>query len=302
MKFHPFYLYIFLYLAVSACKNNFNDPSAGAAEKNDQQIKDYLSANQLLNKVTPTSTGLYYAFSDTTSTRNKRAQLNEEIEFNFTLSYIDGNKTILVDSANQTKSVYSPFVRGVVVLGLEEGLLLMKEGQRALFFMPSNLAFGQGSSKIPEYVPVVFNVKLHHSRTETEQIMDYAAIKKLGRPTLKAFVEGSKDSVWVYRLTQGTGPKVTSGKTVTVAYSAQTLRGKTPFETQTAREISVGVRQATVVAGLLNGLSQLNVGDKALLVFASSLGYGTQGIVDKTTYTVTPYSPLAYDVTVTSVK
>ncbi|MFD1143527.1 FKBP-type peptidyl-prolyl cis-trans isomerase [Larkinella insperata] len=310
MKLRQFSAYLamafFLAISLMACKNNFEDPSEGAAENNDQQIRDYLNANQLLNRVTPTTTGLYYYFTDTTATRNKTAQYNEELEFTFTLSYIKGNQAIHVDSANQTKSSYIPFYRGVMVPGLEEGLLLMREGQGARFFMPSNLAFGQGivdslkNPVIPPYTPVIFNVQLKRSRTETEQMQDYATLKKLPTP-VKVPVTGSTDSVWVYRLTQGTGPKVTAGQTVTVFYSASTLRRSAPFE-QEARDVKTGDAQSTEIEGLLQGLPQLNVGDKALLLFASSLGYGAQGSNDQINYIVPPYSPLVYEVTVKSAK
>ncbi|MGV3557506.1 FKBP-type peptidyl-prolyl cis-trans isomerase [Larkinella arboricola] len=295
---------LLLVVSLSACnKNNFIDPSPEVARENDQQIRDYLNANKLLNRVTPTTTGLYYLFTDTTSTRNKKPQYNEELEFTFALSYIAGTKAILLDSTKQTRSTFIPFLRGMVVPGLEEGLLLMQEGQRAMFFMPSARAFGQGKKDtIPANVPVVFDVALIRSRTEAEQIQEYVTRKKLGIPTFKPSAENTGDSVWVYRLSQGTGPKVTEDKTVTVAYTATTLRGSAPFAKQDAKEIRMGATPPTDVAGLVTGLTALNVGDKALLIFPSSLGYGAQGINDQTNYIVTPYAPLVYEVTVKSMK
>lgn len=303
MKFRPFSICVALLFVVTltACKNNLNDPGAGAAERNDQEIKDYLLANQLQNQVTASSTGLYYVFTDTTSTRNKKAQYNEEVEFTYTLSSIDGNKTKRLDSTNQIQSIYVPFFRGVLVPGLEEGLLLMKEGQRALFFMPSTIAFGPGYNNIPKYVPVVFDVELKRSRTQTEQIQDYSTRKQLGTP-LQIPVTGSSDNVWVYRLTPGSGGNVTEGQTVTIAYTASTLRGTTPFAKQDTKDVSTAATQTTDVKGLATGLTALNVGDKALLIFASSLGYGTQGIVEQSNYIVPPYAPLVYEVTVKSAK
>ncbi|GAB3250266.1 hypothetical protein GCM10027347_07920 [Larkinella harenae] len=306
MKFRQLSVYVaitlWLVVSLTSCKNNFEDPSVGMAEKNELQIRDYLNANQLLNRVNRTSSGLYYFFTDTTSTRNKLAQLNEEIEFTYTLSRVDGNNLVLLDSANRTKSVHLPFLRGVVIPGLEEGLQVLKEGQRARFFMPSNLAFGQGSRVdtvvpfIPPYVPVVFDVELIRSRTETEQIQSYATANNLGTP------DYSTDTVWVYRLTKGTGPQIKSAPTATLDYTISTLRGSTPFLEKPAAEINTGTTSATDMVGLVRGLRELYVGDKAFLIVRSSYSYGSQGIVNGERYSVPPYAPVVYEVTVKSAR
>ena len=290
---------LLLVVGLASCMSKLVDPSAGKAELNDQQIKDYLTANQLQGQVKTSTSGLYYIINGT-ATSTKTSTPAEELEFNYTLSYIDPttNKAVVVDSANRTKSAYIPFLSGVVVLGLEEGLLLMKEGERGQFFMPSNLAFGSDtrSGKIPEYSPILFDVTLKRSRSELEQMNDYATLKKLPAPI------DTLNNIRVYRLTSGTSTPVAGAKSVTVAYTANLLRGSAPFDKSDSLTFVPGSTQ--YIPGFSNGVSKLNVGDKALLVFPSASGYGVQGSYDQSKgyYVVTPYTPLAFEITVKSIK
>lgn len=308
MKSKQFSLLVALLLAVglTSCMNNFNDEAAGKAALNDQQIRDYLNANQLQSQVKTTGSGLYYIITNPASaTTAKAPKAAEELEFTYKLSYIDGNRAVLVDSSNATKPAYIPFLPGVVIAGLEEGFLLMKEGESALFFIPSNIGFGSDdrSGKMPPYVPVIFEVTLKRSRTETQQIEDYALLKNLRNPQMvSSDIAGNTDSVRVYITSKGTGAKIVSGETVTVAYTANTLRGTAPFDKSDSLTFKTGTQQ--YITGFDKGIVSLNVGDKALLVFPSSIGYGSQGSYDqaKGYYVVPPYTPLAFEVTVRSSK
>ncbi|WP_164851376.1 FKBP-type peptidyl-prolyl cis-trans isomerase [Larkinella soli] len=278
---------------------NTEDPSEGQAARNEQQIKDYLTANQLLDKVTSTGYGMHYIITPPAAASAHGATLGEEVEFTYTLSYIDGNKAIKIDSATDAKPVYLPFLNGVVVAGLQQALLLMKEGQRGTFFMISDIAFGNDTrnGKMPAYSPVIFDVVLKRSRTEDEQLEDYASIKKLPAYDFK-----TNSGIRIYRLTKGTGPKVQAGQTVTVAYTANLLRGTTPFDKSDSLVVNLATGQ--YITGFSEGLRNLNVGDKAVLTFPSSVGYGMQGSYDqaKGLYIVPPYSPLAFEITVKSAK
>lgn len=297
---------LLLVVGLTSCMNNFNDEAAGKAEENIQRIRNYLNANQLQDQATPSITGLYSIITPANSNA-KEAKLGEELEFTYTLSYINGvGQLILLDSANKSKSAYIPFLRGVVIAGLEEGLSMMKEGQRGRFFIPSNIGFGNDTrnGKMEPYSPVVFDVELKRSRTELQQMDDYASIQKLGKPTLteSALAGDTVNIVRIYKKSDGTGPAITSGQTVTVAYVANTFRGSAPFDKGDSLTFRIGSRQ--VIDGFDMGIRKLNVGDKAILVFPSGLGYGTQGSFDqaKGLYVVPPYTPLAFEVTVKSAK
>ncbi|WP_460637499.1 FKBP-type peptidyl-prolyl cis-trans isomerase [Larkinella harenae] len=286
--------------------NNFNDEGAGKAEENVQRIRNYLNANQLQDLATASPTGLHSIITPANSTA-KQTKMGEELEFTYTLSYINSmGQLILLDSTNKSKPAYLPFLPGIVILGLEEGLSMLKEGQKGRFFIPSNIAFGSDNrqGKMEPYSPAVFDVEMKRSRTELQQMDDYASIKKLGKPTLteSAISNDTANVVRIYKLSSGTGPAISLGQTVTVAYIANTFRGSQPFDKGDSLSFRIGSRQ--VIDGFDMGIRKLNVGDKAILVFPSTLGYGTQGSFDqaKREYIVPPYTPLSFEVTVKSAK
>jgi FKBP-type peptidyl-prolyl cis-trans isomerase len=54
-----------------------------------------------------------------------------------------------------------PAGEGYLPLGLDEGIMLMKEGGKATFLIPSKLAYGtQGNYSVPGYTPVIFDIQL----------------------------------------------------------------------------------------------------------------------------------------------
>ncbi|MGV3557443.1 FKBP-type peptidyl-prolyl cis-trans isomerase [Larkinella arboricola] len=308
MKSKQFSILIALLLGVgmTSCMKDLDNSSAVEAQRNDQEIRSYLTANKLQDSVSSSLSGLYHIITPANSGA-KQTKAGEELEFTYVLSYIDPSnpsRAVVVDTANRTKSIYIPFLSGVVIPGLEEGLVLMKEGQRGRFYMPSNIAFGNDTrnNKMPAYSAVIFDVQLKRSRTEMQQIDDFVRINKLSNPILvSSGIPADTNKVRVYKTTQGTGEKITAGKTVTVAYTATLFRATTSFSKSDSLTFKLGSGQ--YITGFDKGVEALTVGDKAWLVFPSALGYGTQGSVNQSgTYVVPPSTPLAYEITVKSVK
>lgn len=86
----------------------------------------------------------------------------------------------------------------------------------------------------------------------------------------------------------GTGPKVTSGNTVTVSYTGRYLDG-TLFDFS---EKFVYVHKATdqrMIAGWEEAIELLNKGSRAAFLIPSSLAYGPYGF-----YSIPPYCPLLF--------
>jgi FKBP-type peptidyl-prolyl cis-trans isomerase len=97
-----------------------------------------------------------------------------------------------------------------------------------------------------------------------------------------------------------TGAALTDGQTVTVKYSGRLLRGTKAFD---AKTIDVPLGRGSFVPGFETGLKSLRVGEKAILVFPSSLGYGSSIKYDNVgNVAIPPYSPLSFEVEVVSAK
>ncbi|MEW4925238.1 peptidylprolyl isomerase [Algibacter sp. 2305UL17-15] len=103
-----------------------------------------------------------------------------------------------------------------------------------------------------------------------------------------------------YRIIQkGNGAKAEKGKTVSVHYKGQLIDG-TVFDSSYKRnqpiDFPLGVGQ--VIPGWDEGISLLNVGDKARLVIPSHLGYGSAGAGG----VIPPDANLIFDVELMNVK
>jgi len=291
-----------LVLGLASCNNNFDDPSAGQLDINTQQIRDYLIKSGLASRVTTASSGLYYVITDTTrsSATAKVPALGDEVEFIYTLSYINGGTAVFVDSIRSSKPMYYPFGIGAIIPGLEQGVSLLREGQKATLVMPYTLGFGGDARTIngvtiPAYSPVIFTVQLIRARTQSEQIADYT--RNNGLLPLTTY----SDSVKVFwRKSTQTGDVIASGDSVQISYRGTLLRGAQAFDSSAAYKFRFF--SSNFIAGFASGLTKLRQGDSAVIIFPSTQGYGTQGLVSGISYVVPPYAPLAFEITVTSVK
>ena len=89
----------------------------------------------------------------------RRAEMGKQAEIAFTVSLLDGQ---LCYSSEEDGPLTFEIGKGGVESGLEEGILLLKEGDRAKFIIPSHLAYGLlgDMDKIPAKAVLVYDVEL----------------------------------------------------------------------------------------------------------------------------------------------
>lgn len=110
--------------------------------------------------VEPTQTGLIYLPLSTIE--GPRIQLGDTITINYEGRFLNGK---FFDSTKRRNQPFQ-FVYGTewqVIQGLEEGLALMGEGEKAIFILPSELAFGTSGSStgiIPPFTSLIFEVEI----------------------------------------------------------------------------------------------------------------------------------------------
>jgi FKBP-type peptidyl-prolyl cis-trans isomerase FkpA len=121
----------------------------------DQQIEDFISRYGW--KMEKSTTGLRYMFikhgSGTKAGKGKIAKLS------YTLRFLTGDVCYSSDK-DGPKEFRIGF--GNVESGLEEGILLMRVGDRVKFIVPSHLAFGLlgDQNKIPQHATLVYDIEL----------------------------------------------------------------------------------------------------------------------------------------------
>lgn len=142
---------------------------------------------------------------------------------------------------------------------------------------------------------------------EPELIQDYLEENKITtKPTA--------DGIYVIVKKKGNGPKVTIGKEVTVNYTGRLLDG-TMFDSSRESDARTGEiydsrhkytpftfvigKDQKIIQGWHKGLLNLTAGSEVQLIIPSKQGYGSYCSKDET---ITPYSPLVFDIEIVSVK
>lgn len=131
---------------------------AAATEKSEKvkaEGKKFLETNKLSDGVTTTASGLQYkAISRGTG---KTPSVSDQVTVHYTGKLLDGTE---FDSSVR-RGQPATFGLTQVISGWTEGLQLMKEGDKFLFFIPSELGYGErGSGQIPPHATLIFEVEL----------------------------------------------------------------------------------------------------------------------------------------------
>jgi FKBP-type peptidyl-prolyl cis-trans isomerase len=130
-------------------------------------LTEYLTKNKIDKE--PVKPGLYYI--PLKKGNDKKVEIGDTLVFHYEGRFLNGK---YFDS---TKDRNQPFYliygnKWQVIEGIEKGIGLMHEGERALFIMESNLAFGKTGSTtglIPPYTPLIYEVEILEVNKKTAQ-------------------------------------------------------------------------------------------------------------------------------------
>ena len=127
----------------------------GVVRTEDQQIDDFIDRYGW--KMTKTGTGLRYLIFK--KGQGIKAAKGKVAVIRYTLRLLNGD---LCYSSDKEGLKEFKIGYGGVESGVEEGILLMRVGDRAKFIVPSHLAFGLlgDQNKIPQHATLVYDIEL----------------------------------------------------------------------------------------------------------------------------------------------
>lgn len=131
------------------------DANRKAVKTEDQQIRDFIRRYNW--KMDKTGTGLRYRIYKIGE--GEKASEGKIAVINYEVSLLNGE---VIYSSDETGTKEFMIGRGGVESGLEEGILLLHEGDRAKFIIPSHLAYGLSGdqNKITGKATLVYDVEL----------------------------------------------------------------------------------------------------------------------------------------------
>jgi FKBP-type peptidyl-prolyl cis-trans isomerase FkpA len=120
-------------------------------------LLEYIKENHISAK--PINSGLYYI--PISSGKGQMTGTGKYVVINYTGSFLDGRK--FETTFGKVPLDFTVGEQYQVIKGLETGITLMREGDKAKFIIPSQLAYGEkGSSTgiVPPYATLIYEVEL----------------------------------------------------------------------------------------------------------------------------------------------
>ena len=140
---------------VKGTRESLLEVNKNLVKTEEQKIEDFIQRYRW--NMEETGSGLRYWIYH--HGNGAKAEKGKTAEIRFTVSLLDGEVCYSSDEEGPKRFTIG---KGGVESGLEEGILLLKEGDRAKFIIPSHLAFGLlgDMKKIPAKAVLVYDVEL----------------------------------------------------------------------------------------------------------------------------------------------
>ncbi len=121
-----------------------------------QQVLDAFIAENGI-EATPTESGLIYVC--TKPGKGSQPQAGQTVKVHYTGKLLDG--TVFDSSVERDEPISIPIGVGRVIPGWDEGISMMKKGEKGILYIPAKLGYGaHGSGPIPPFSNLIFEVEL----------------------------------------------------------------------------------------------------------------------------------------------
>jgi FKBP-type peptidyl-prolyl cis-trans isomerase len=288
---------IFAAFGLTACLGE--DPFEKQRKEDETKVKAYVSARNLQGFFT--TSGLYI---DTVTLKDATVPLFSQrvtaaniVEISYKLYDLTGTNGLFLTGSNSYTFLPQS---GSFFAGLNEGILSLRKGQKAILVLPSLLALGTntvtvGSVVVPAGSPLRMEVTVLDVRTPAQQETVEAAainarIAAANHPStaIRRDIEGV---VIIRTARNATGDTIVSNDNLKVSYIGRRLDG-TEFDKGTDLSVLISP-QANLIKGFVTGLSAMRIGEKGFIYIPSSSAYGATGSQGK----IAPYTPLVFEIT-----
>jgi peptidylprolyl isomerase len=222
--------------------------------------------NIKVNTEYKTASGLKYKITEA-GTGNK-IKNGDRVTVHYTGRLTNGSK---FDSSKDRNQPFSFKVgAGQVIRGWDEGLTLLKVGDKATLTIPAELGYGsRDMGTIPANSTLIFDIEV----LDAVEAVSAKPFDVAGKDTLTT-ASGLK---YIY-VNKGSGAQAEKGKTVSVHYTGYLMDGKM-FDSSVERgePIVFPLGQGMVIPGWEEGIALMKVGDKIRLIIPGNLAYGERG-------------------------
>ena len=240
-------------------------------------LEKYIPWNAEANGVQTTESGLQYVVVRKGPATGKRPTVEDKVRVMYEGRLTDGT----VFDSSYARGKPAEFGVGQVIPGWTEGLQLMSEGDEFVFYIPTNIAYGQfprPGGLIKPGDDLIFRVELIN--IVEPKFTDEAAWKKYTPwDSANADVRKTESGLEYIVLAEGEagGPSPKASDMVVVYYEGRFAETGEIFDSAYKRGEAAMFPANGVIPGWVEALSMMKPGDRWLVHIPSDLAYGKRG-------------------------
>jgi FKBP-type peptidyl-prolyl cis-trans isomerase len=276
--------FLFIAFFTFSCLSDIALEDDVKAKENQTQILAYFASQN--QSPIALSNGSYYFVTKSNPT-GELASKGDSLYVHYEFSNLNTGKVL--DSTNRATN--SPFFYQYGFTNPVFGTLMsaLREGEQATMVIPGTV---QAFPDLPAYTPMKVKIKSYVVRSQDDLIREYIARNAYN------VTETMDNGLRYIRLQSGNGDIPASGKVVKIKYIGRFLSSKA-FDGNMARtdSLSVTIGGTQTVPGFQMGVEKMRLGEKAVLVFPSALGYGSKG-----NSSIPGYTPLAFEIYIAKIE
>lgn len=304
---------------LTACQDD--DQPRTLAQEQDQEIQEYLLAQDPPVDFYPTDSGFYYIpISDVISPDSE-----DILSIFYTITTLDGE--VVVPRPDEPV-VLKRGVGAVYPVGLDYGLQLPKLGAGDVFkfIFPSHLAYGELGipDKLPQNTIVVIEVEVVNTKGDDDvkleelvQLENYIKEKEYDKDPINP-PQRLADGLILYSPDPSlTAQPVIEGDTVVINFEVSTLEGVRVITDYSGEPFEFVVKDDMVIDGLYKAVQMMRLNETAFVMMSSDHAYGSsaavlpqslaqtlikESIIPEYAGSVAPFTPLVFEVTIVGIK
>lgn len=221
-----------------------------------------------MNEEVTTQSGLKIKVLNTVEGSAPKPETGDTVLVHYTGTFTDGKK--FDSSVDRGEPIKFPLGKGYVIKGWDEGISMLRKGEKAMFTIPPDIAYGPaGRGSIPPNATLIFEVEL----VDIIPAPKPTFFNVEGKP-----VETTASGLQYAVAQEGTGPQAQVGQTAKVHYTGF-FESMEVFDSSVLRNqpFSFPVGGGRVIKGWDEGVALMKVGAKYRFTIPYTLGYGEFG-------------------------
>lgn len=221
-----------------------------------------------MNEEVTTQSGLKVKLLNKVDKDQPKAEAGDTVLVHYTGTFTDGKK--FDSSYDRNEPIKFPLGKGYVIKGWDEGIAMLKKGEKATFTIPPDLGYGaMQRGPIPANSTLIFEVEL----VDIIPGPKYDFYKVDGLP-----VQTTASGLQYVVVEPGTGESPKAGQSVSVHYTGFFI-DKQVFDSSVPRKqpFTFNLGKGMVIAGWDEGVALMKKGAKYRFIIPYNLAYGEGG-------------------------